>query len=235
MDNGFYRKVFYYLCGMDYPYVDIHTHRRTGTGIELVSAIAGEDALPVRPCSVGIHPWQVGRDGTIADGKMTLDAALRLVENAEVDAIGEIGLDYSRPVPRAFQTEVFSAQLAVARERGLPVIIHCVRAFEPAVKLLVMHGMTSRSVFHGFVGSQQQAMNAAAKGCYISFGWRSFASSRTVIAMLSVPLSRFFLETDDSGTPIAEVYDEAVRLMPGTDAEGLREITYRNYTDLFGE
>lgn len=220
---------------MDYPYVDIHTHRRMGAGIELVSAMAGAGALPARPCSVGIHPWQVGRDGSIAEGNMTLDGALREVEAAEVDAIGEIGLDYSRPVPRAFQTEVFEAQLTIARERGLPVIIHCVRAFESAMELLKKHGMTSRAVFHGFVGSQQQAMSAAVAGCRISFGGRSLASPKTVIAMLSVPLSKFFLETDDSDMSIAEIYAAAARLMPGTDVEGLKRITYGNYTDLFGE
>lgn len=202
----------------------------------MVSAMVGDAVLPPCPCSLGIHPWQVsGGDSGIVVGNMTLAEALHEVDTAEVDAIGEIGLDYARPVPRSFQKEVFEAQLAIAHERGLPVVIHCVRAFEPVMELLVEYGMAARSVFHGFVGSRQQAMRAVTAGCSLSFGVRSFASPKTVEAMLTVPLSKFFLETDDMAIHIAEIYAGAARLMPETDIEGLKKAAYINYMELFGK
>lgn len=245
------------------PYINIHTHRPVGEGIEVVSAMSGTVVLPPHPCSVGIHPWQIGTPladfseshseivifrsvslpplnggdsgEAIPADVMTLEEALRGVETGAVDAIGEIGLDYARPVPHSWQAHVFEAQLDIARERKLPVIIHCVRAFEPTLDLLKKHGMSFLAVFHGFTGSREQAMRATAAGCHISFGARSFASPKTVDAMLSIPLSRFFLETDDDDISIRQVYGEAARLMHETDVEALKRITYNNYKELFGE
>lgn len=220
--------VIYYLCSMDDFFVNIHTHSRTGEGIEVVSAMALSDALPERPCSMGIHPYNADMS------PKTLEKALRQVETAQVDAIGEIGLDYARPVANELQARIFEDQLAIARQRKLPVIIHCVRAFEPTLALLIKYGVSSRAVFHGFIGSRQQAAHAVEEGCYLSFGVRSFASPRTVDAMLSVPLSKLFLETDDTDISIRQVYAEAARMISGTDVAALKKITYDNYKELFG-
>ncbi len=190
----------------------------------MVSAMAGATGLPVPPCSIGIHPWQVGQ--------IDVEIALKEIETASVSAIGEIGLDYSRPVLRRFQTEVLEAQLKIARERNLPVVLHCVRAFEPMMKILAEFTLCA-VIFHGFTGSRQQAVRAVEAGYYLSFGERSLLSPKTVEAMNSIPLPNLFFETDDSGIPIAEIYSRAAIIKGMGQTEIKREI-YNNYIRIFG-
>ena len=244
---------FCYFCIVEYVFVNIHTHRRTGGGIEVVSAMALSGTLPGKPCSVGIHPWQVATATAIYRGTSQfvdssrhftplsaprtmeladLTTALREVETADVSAIGEIGLDYARPIPHTLQAQVFEAQLKIAQQRGLPVILHCVRAFEPVMEILA--GYTFPAViFHGFVGSRQQAARAVGAGYYLSFGERGLASPKTVEAMKSVPLSRMFFETDESDLSIAEIYRLAAALR-GIGVDELKSTVYDNYTRIFG-
>lgn len=256
-----------YLCdganaappaAMDTPFVNIHTHSRTGEGIELVSAMAGAGALPARPCSVGIHPWQVGtptanfsgksQDIIIlrsdlagkSDGGETIDSktvafpeALRLIAAAAVDAVGEIGLDYARPIPRPAQERVFRDQLTIAAERRLPVVVHCVKAFEPVMDILSDYRLRA-VVFHGFIGSRQQALRAVRAGYHLSFGERSLSSPRTVEALQSVPLWAVFLETDESRLPIGEIYGRAAAIL-GIETGELKKETYKSYISIFGE
>ncbi len=249
-----------YISKLDYPYVNIHTHARTGEGIEMVSVMAGAVGLPEPPYSLGIHPWQLGtpradfagvssgmvicrsvlpslREAGGAEAiypeMLTLQQALREVAEAPASAIGEIGLDYSRPVPRPLQTEVFEAQLEIAQERRLPVVLHCVRAFEPMMDILAKYTLPA-VIFHGFIGSRQQAVRAVEAGYYLSFGGRSLESPRTIAAMNSIPVSNLFLETDESALSIADIYSRAGILMWVNKAE-LKRSVYDNYIKIFGE
>ena len=155
------------------PYVNIHTHRPTGSGIELRTE--------------GVHPWD-------ADMRLVATLGERL---SDAQAVGETGLDFVHGPSREMQTEALRAQLRLARERGLPVVLHCVRAFEPLMRELA--ACEPRAViFHGFIGSPEQARRALAKGYFLSFGERAFASPKTLAALRETPLSQLFLETDDS-------------------------------------
>ena len=189
------------------PFVNIHTHRPTGTGIELRTA--------------GVHPWDAGAQ----------DAATLGLRLGEAQAVGETGLDFVRGADRAAQYAALRAQLRLARERGLPVVLHCVRAFEPLMRELA--ACEPRAViFHGFVGSPEQARQALAKGYFLSFGERAFASPRTLAALRATPLSQLFLETDDSPVPIAEIYARAAEAR-GVPAEALQRATLENYKRIF--
>lgn len=191
---------------METPYVNIHTHRPTGRGLE--------------PASVGIHPW----DAAGADADSLCEALGR------AQAVGEIGLDYLHP-DREAQRRLFEQQLELAETAGMPVVLHCVKAFEPMMTLL--GGFRLRAViFHGFIGSPQQAARAVAAGYYLSFGPRSLRSPRTVQALATVPSERLFLETDDDPTPIESIYAEAARLL-GLPLDRLRETLYTNYLRIF--
>lgn len=189
------------------PYVNIHTHHPTGRGIELRTA--------------GVHPWDAGHEA--------VDALQPLAEG--VQAIGETGLDALRGPDRETQTAVFRAQLALARRTGLPVVLHCVRAFGEVMRELATCPPRA-AIFHGFIGSAQQAREAVARGCYLSFGERTFASPRTLDALRSVPVSQLFLETDDSPVPIETVYEKAAAVR-GTSVEMLLKDIYTNYERIF--
>lgn len=148
-----------------------------------------------------------------------------------IQAIGEIGLDYARPVDRSRQEKLFRAQLIRAEELRLPVVLHCVRAFEPTMRIL--EGFTLPAViFHGFIGSSQQAARATAQGYYLSFGRRSLASPKTREALRSTPPDRIFLETDDEDADIECIYAHAAEVLE-TSVENLMIATYENYKRIF--
>lgn len=188
-------------------FVNIHTHRPTGRGIELRTA--------------GIHPWDAGKE----------DVSTIVPLLGDVQAIGETGLDFVRGADRAVQLAAFRAQLALARERQMPVVLHCVRAFEPVMRELDV--CRPRAViFHGFIGSPEQARRAVGKGYYLSFGQRAFASPKTLESLRETPLSRLFLETDDSDVPIEEIYARTAGVK-GIAQEELQRATLENYERIF--
>ena len=150
---------------------------------------------------------------------------------SDAQAVGETGLDFVHGPSREVQTEALRAQLRLARERGLPVVLHCVRAFEPLMRELA--ACEPRAViFHGFIGSPEQARRALAKGYFLSFGERAFASPKTLAALRETPLSQLFLETDDSPVPIEEIYARAAEAR-GVPTEVLQRATLANYERIF--
>jgi TatD DNase family protein len=184
-----------------------------------------ELSLPSPPLSVGIHPWQVGKTG--------IEDAIHEIETASISSIGEIGLDYAIPGDRELQKTVFATQLRIAEKRRLPVILHCVRAFEPVMEILKEYHLPT-VVFHGFIGSPEQAAMAVSAGYYLSFGERSLSSLKTVEALKAVPLEKIFLETDDATIPIGEIYARVAAIL-GIPLSELKEQLYKNYPDCFGK
>ena len=189
------------------PYVNIHTHRPTGSGIELRTA--------------GVHPWNADSQDVATLGERLGDA----------QAVGETGLDFVRGPARETQFEALRAQLRLARERGLPVVLHCVKAFEPLMRELAEYEPRA-VIFHGFIGSPEQARQALARGYFLAFGERTFASPKTLAALRETPLSQLFLETDDSPVPIAEIYAWAAETK-GIPVEELQRATLDNYKRIF--
>ena len=178
---------------------------------------------------IGIHPGDISENCEIA-----LDSlGAFFASDFPPVAIGEIGLDALRGPAREVQLAALRAQLRLACERGLPVVLHCVKAFEPLMRELTV--CEPRAViFHGFIGSRQQAAEALKKGYYLSYGIRSFASPRSVEALRATPAERLFLETDDQETPIGEVYARTAELR-GESVEALQRCTLANYERIFGE
>lgn len=204
------------------PYVNIHTHRPTGNGIELRAE--------------GIHPWRADRTtaeefAARFDGQADGQSDGRF--DGRVQAIGEIGLDYACAVDRQLQLDVLRMQLALARRRGLPVVLHCVRAFEPL--MLELAACPPRAaVFHGFIGSPEQARQALGRGYMLSFGERTFASPKSLRALQEVPLTQLFLETDDDPVTIESIY-ERVAALRGIELEVLKRATLENYERIFAK
>ena len=181
--------------------IDIHTHRPSSA---------------VTLTTMGLHPWQA------ATGVIPSEA-----EILSADAVGEIGLDKACEVDFEQQRAVFEAQLRLAEQHKKPVVVHCVRAFEEVICALEKFTLKA-VIFHGFIGSQEQAARAVKKGYYLSFGARTERSKKTIEALRATPLDRRFVETDEADTPIAEMYALVARLR-NTEVEELEEATSRNY------
>ena len=118
--------------------------------------------------------------------------------NPRIKAIGEIGLDYHyEDIPREIQLKAFRMQMALARELGLPVIVHERDAHEDGMKV-VDEFPDVTGVFHCYSGSAEMAKELIKRGWYIGFtGVLTFKNARKAIEVASaIPLDRIVLETD---------------------------------------
>lgn len=188
-------------------YIDIHTHHPTGLYLE--------------PQGVGIHPWDAESQ---VPSKEIFDGAT---------LIGEIGLDFTKDVNRAVQEQVFRYQLSQAEKRDVPVVLHCVKAFEPIMKILGEYELRA-VIFHGFIGSAEQAERAIKEGYYLSFGHNVSRSPKSIKALNICPLNRLFVETDDSDMTIEDTYAIIAKLRDVEVASMATQIE-ENYNRIFSK
>jgi TatD DNase family protein len=146
--------------------------------------------------AAGVHPHSAG---TFA-GRADASAAVSRDHAASFAAcaIGEIGLDYHYDVaPRDVQQAVFAAQLGLARELRLPVIVHTREATDDTFAILKEAGEMA-GVFHCFTGDVAMAKRAVAIGFHVSFaGIVTFPKAGDLReAAKAVPADRLLIETD---------------------------------------
>ncbi len=145
-------------------------------------------------CAVGSHP-----DDADHVDEARIEIYRRLAaENSKVKAIGEIGLDYHyEDVPREIQQKAFRMQMHLAKELGLPVIVHEREAHADGL-MIVDEFPEVRGVFHCFSGSAEFAMELVRRGWYIGFtGVLTFKNARRAVeAAQAIPLDRILIETD---------------------------------------
>ena len=190
----------------------------------------------------GLHPMLAGF--------YRQELAERLADySGHAVAIGEIGLDYALPhVSRDQQRIAFRNQLRVAVDVGLPVLVHCRRAFADA--LMIMKEENVRrvgGVMHAFSGSYEIAVECIRLGLSISVSgtvtYRNAVKRVEVVGKL--PLEHMLLETDAPDmTPephrgrdnepayLVEVARKVAEIR-GMDVQQLGEVTTRNAERLF--
>ena len=118
--------------------------------------------------------------------------------NPKIKAIGEIGLDYHyEDIPREIQLKAFRAQMELARELDLPVIVHEREAHEDGMAV-VDEFPEVKGVFHCYSGSAEMAKELVKRGWYIGFtGVLTFKNARKALEVAAaIPLDRIVIETD---------------------------------------
>lgn len=149
-------------------------------------------------------PWLYAAVGSHPDVADEVDAAVleeyrKLCKlNSKIKAIGEIGIDYHyEDIPRDLQLKAFRAQMALAEELDLPVIVHEREAHDDGMRV-VKEFPKVKGVFHCFSGSAEMARQLVELGWYIGFtGVLTFKNARRAIeAAQAIPLERIVLETD---------------------------------------
>ena len=156
-------------------------------------SVALAKQYPFVYAAVGSHP-----DDAAAVNEGTLAFYRQLCKEPKVRAIGEIGLDYHyEDPPRTVQLPAFRAQLELARELGLPVIVHEREAHADAMAL-VREFSDVHGVFHCYSGALEQAKELVRRGWYIGFtGVITFKNARKAIEVAEwLPLDRILIETD---------------------------------------
>lgn len=155
------------------------------------------DHAACRP-AYGIHPMYVDR---AREGD--LDALREAIVREQPLAVGEIGLDrHVEPRDEARQDYWFGAQLAIAREAGLPVLLHVRRAIDPVLGAL-RRCRVAGGIAHAFNGSRQQADEFIKLGFKLGFGGAMTFPRATRIRELAatLPLDAIVLETDAPDIP----------------------------------
>ncbi|HVM02919.1 MAG TPA: TatD family hydrolase [Acidimicrobiales bacterium] len=140
--------------------------------------------------TVGLHPH---------DAKLGVDTIVALLGEDEVVAVGECGLDYHYDhSPRPVQREAFAAQIGLAHDRGLALVVHSRQAWEDTFAILAAEGVPPRTVFHCFTGGADEARRALDLGAHLSFSgivtFKAAADVREAAALC--PLDRLLVETD---------------------------------------
>ena len=195
---------------------------------------------------VGVIPHHVG-DMTEAD----LEELRRLAKESEkVVAIGEIGLDYHYDEPsKEKQFKWFSTQMELAKELGLPIVIHSRDAAQDTYELMKKaHAEEIGGVVHCYSYSEEMSREFLKMGFYFGIGGVvTFKNSKKLKrAVESIPISNIVLETDSPYlTPspyrgernnsgyLPYVVSEIARLKGMTEEE-VAEITYENACRLYG-
>jgi TatD DNase family protein len=144
--------------------------------------------------AAGIHPEQA--DGV---GQAQLDEIEKALAHPKVKAVGEIGLDYyyEDVCPREQQKRVFRAQMELAKQYHLPVIIHDREAHEDCLSMVQEYPEVV-GVFHCYSGSVEMAKVLLKMGWYLSFtGVLTFKNAKKAPDVVAVtPLDRLMVETD---------------------------------------
>jgi TatD DNase family protein len=147
----------------------------------------------------GVHPHRAAPFAAKPAAAADL-ADARIQAEPRVRAVGEVGLDYHYDfAPRDVQRAVFAAQIRLACDRDLPLVVHTREADDDTLDLLAREGKgKARGVFHCFSGDERLARRAVESGFYVSFsGIITFGNAGAVRgAAAIVPLDRILVETD---------------------------------------
>ncbi len=196
-------------------YVDTHCHLYDTRGVPVDDVIAAARAIGVDTminvgCDAATTAAAVAiaaaHDGIYAtaglhphEAKHGVDSILHFLDDPNVIAVGECGLDYYYDhSPREVQRDAFAAQIQLAHERDLPLVIHTRDAWADTFDVLRAEGTPTRTIFHCFTGGPDEADACLALGAYLSFsGIVTFKAAPDVqAAAIRCPADRMLAETD---------------------------------------
>ena len=188
---------------------------------------------------VGLHPWYIDEVNNLVE----LEQILRLqIEVVKPNFIGECGLDKLKP-NFELQQQIFELQLKLALEYDLPVIIHCVRAYNEVLAHLKKYSKLT-GVIHGYNANREIAKQFAKYGFYLGVGSVILnQSSQLVKSIANIPLEQLMIESDAPYMPMngksqsssadCLVYaDKLAQLKNKLPAEIISELN-RNWLKLF--
>lgn len=206
-------------------FFNIHTHSLVHPESEILAQspdLFPSDKLPVYT-SIGIHPWFLTEENAESQWK----ALQKQVSHPSVLAIGEGGLDKLKGPDMELQVKILKQQVALSEEKSLPLIIHCVKAFNELIQLKKELRPHQPWIIHGFRGKEALAIDCIRHGFYLSYG-EHFQEN----ALKATPQEKLFIETDESGIPVQEIY-QSIALVHGIGLQELMESVKKNVKEVF--
>ncbi len=185
--------------------VNIHTHRCSDhTDVVEIRDSMGENTNQ-KYHSAGIHPQFA------SDADTNFSALEVRLKSVNCIAVGECGLDKLITVPMELQKIVFEKQIALAEAFELPLILHCVRAWNEVLELRKKWNPSQPWIFHGFRKTQLLA-SVLRENMFVGIGAAIMHDHQLQQILQQIPLERLFLETDDSTYSIEEIYRQVAKL-----------------------
>ncbi len=221
-------------------------NRIINVGIDLKTSITALELAHTYEglyATAGIHPHEVKKIN-----EATYENLKALLSDPKSVALGEIGLDYAKEYsPRLLQQEHFLRQLALARQMGLPVVIHARDAY-PDIFELLKSELPEKFVFHCFAGGLEEARRVLDLGGYLSVtGIVTFPRAENIREVVRfAPLERLMVETDcpfltpapyrgkRNEPAFVRLVAEKVAEIKGVSLEECARVTTRNAEEFFG-
>ena len=190
--------------------------------------------------TIGLHPHEAVNG--VDEISQLIDVTLA-DHSHRVVALGEAGLDYHYDhSPRDVQRDAFAAQIALAHQHSLPLVIHAREAWDDTWDVLAAEGTPERTIFHCFTGGPDEARRCLDLGAFLSFsGIVTFKNATDVAEAATIcPTDRLLVETDSPylapvphrGRPnrpsfVVDVGEHLARIRE-VDASELADITTNN-------
>lgn len=211
-------------------FIDIHSHHtEISRDIFRVFNVFLQNVSAVNypgPLSIGLHPWHL--DKWDEPGNL-MEKLYHACSSENVIFIGEAGLDKIKNPDMDFQSEIFKTHIHISEKLKKPLVIHCVRAYEELLSIYKQENPAQVWINHGFDSSPEMAVDLVKKGIYISLGERLLKKKEKAEKILhSVPLSMIFIETDDGGSTIDDLYEQ-VSIMKNIEVKELKSYLLGNF------
>ena len=214
---------------------DIHTHNNPRPGVPSVVDVSGRGdfVFDFEYFSVGIHPKSIGEDW-----REKLSDIENLANKKGFAGVGECGLDKFSGSNKQLQEEVFGAQISLAQRIERPIIIHCVRLYSDAIRLIKKKQLTQPAIFHGYNGNPDiTAQLLKMPNTYFSFSESTFATPETSgsKSLPLIPVSRILTETDCNAAADINVTIQKIADKKQMDASSLQQSIYENFMRIIGD
>ena len=204
---------------------DSHSHNLSLKNVVIFNKSVGSESDVTSFFSFGIHPWN---SELIEDNFLIFEQEV-LKKNCL--AIGEIGLDRLKGPEISIQIDVFWKQIEISERLQLPVIIHCVKAWNELYLIYKEIQPKQTWVFHGFnkVGILQDVLKTE---MMISIGASIFNNIQLQESINSIPNNKLLLETDDENIDIIEIYQKVSEIKK-ISLQQLEDIIEENFKRTF--
>ncbi len=205
-------------------FVNIHTHFEQSDGIFILNGKIQNDLTVLY--SFGIHPNEA------LIHHLNFEKFENEISQPNCVAIGECGLDKNISAPLETQISLFKKQIELSEISELPLIIHCVKAWNEILAIKKELKPKQTWIYHGFRKSNLTE-NVLDSGCFISIGTAIIYDQKLQQAIQNTPLEKLFLETDnDTSHSIQEVYESVARLK-NISIEELQAQILKNFAMVF--
>ncbi len=157
--------------------------------------------------SVGLHPWFELKNED-------LSSIEELLKDVRCKAIGETGLDRVRDENFSQQKDFFNHHIDLAIKYDKPIILHCVKAYQDIIEILLKNNFKNAVIFHDYNGNDQITERLLKeKNLFFSYGDKLFKeNSKGFNSLNLIPNERLLIETDESKYSIQEFAQQLATL-----------------------